>query len=96
MMYGNHYKIDNNIPVPSAGGAGKGRGTNATTNTVAMLRVGESFFIPKLSKQCRPSATAKQVSSAVGYVRKKHPERRYAVRTVTENRQQGARCWRIA
>ncbi len=95
MTAGNHYKIETNIPLPTVSAGPNGRNRSATTNTVEMLRVGESFFIPKLSRQRKASATAKQVSGAVSYVRKKYPERRYSVRTVTENRQHGARCWRI-
>lgn len=89
----NLYHIDRNIPVPVT--TRLGRGPGATTATITALRVGESFFVPKMVKQRRASATAKQLSSSAGHVRSKYPERRFAVRTVTENRQQGARVWRV-
>lgn len=94
-MFGNFYKIDKNIPVPASAG-GNGRGPGATTSTIEMLHPGESFFVPKLTKQRSGSATAKQLSSAATHVRKKHPDRRFTVRTVKENRQEGARLWRVS
>lgn len=93
-MFGNFYKIDKNVPVPAAAG-GSGRGPSAASSTIEMLRPGESFFMPKLSKQKKASATAKQLSSSASNIRKKFPDRRFTVRTVKENRQEGARCWRV-
>ena len=89
----NLYYIDRDVPMPSL--TRIGRGPSDTTATITALRVGESFFVPKMVKQRRASATAKQLSSSATHVRKKHPERRFAVRTVTENRQAGARVWRV-
>lgn len=93
-MSGNFYKIDKNIPVPCS--VRNGRGPGATTSTIEMLRPGESFFVPKMVRQRKASATAKQLSSSATHVRKKYPDRRFAVRTVKENRQEGARLWRLS
>ena len=92
-MLSNTYQIDKNVAVPDAR---KGRGTNAITNTLTILRVGESFFVPKLMKQRKASLTSKQISNNVTNVRKKYPQRKFTVRTVRERGQSGARCWRIA
>ena len=93
MLFDNTYKIDKNVPVPQER---MGRGPSAVTNTIAMLRIGESFFVPKLTKQRKASQTSKQVSNNVTNVRKKYPTRKFTVRTVKERGQSGARCWRIA
>ena len=93
MSYNNTYPIDKNVPVPESN---VGRGTSTITNTITMLRIGESFFVPKLTKQRKASLTSKQISNNVTNVRKKYPQRKFAVRTVKERGQSGARCWRVA
>lgn len=92
-MLSNTYQIAKNVPVPDAR---KGRDTNAITNTLTILRVGESFFVPKMTKHRKASTTSKQISNNVTNVRKKYPQRKFTVRTVKERGQSGARCWRIA
>ena len=86
------YKIDRNVPVPETV-TRFGRDLSTRTATVMALKPGESFFLPKTSKQ-KGAATAKELHASISYVRKKHPERHYIVRSVTENRQSGARIWR--
>ena len=93
-MSDNLYKIDKNVPFPETIER-HGRGVSTRTATVMALKPGESFFLPKSTKQ-KGAATARELQSSVNYVRKTYPERKYLIRTVTENRQQGARIWRRA
>ena len=92
MMSSVLYKIDRNVPLPKMLDR-SGRDLSTRTATVMALRPGESFFLPKTTKQ-KGAATAKELAASVSYVKKKHPERKYIIRTVTENRQSGARIWR--
>lgn len=89
----NLFKIDDNVSLPSAGRGGIIR--SARTETIIALKPGQSFFVAK-DKACKGSDIAKQLSSNYGSVRKTYPDRRYAVRTVTENGKEGARIWRLA
>jgi len=86
------FKIDNNIEIPSVGRSGSVR--SARTETIIALKPGQSFFVAK-DKACKASDIAKQLSSNYGSVRKNYPNRRFAVRTVTESGKEGARIWRL-
>ena len=85
-------QIDNNVQLPTAGRNGVAR--SARTETILALKPGQSFFVPK-DRACKASEIAKQLSSNYGSVRKNFPNRRYAVRTIKENGQEGARIWRL-
>ena len=87
------FQIDNDVELPSAGRSGGLR--SARTETIFALKPGQSFFVAK-DKACKASDISKQLSTNYGYVRKSHPNRRFAVRTVTENGKEGARIWRLA
>jgi hypothetical protein len=86
------FKIDDNVELPSVGRFGSIR--SARTETILALKPGQSFFVAK-DKACKASDVAKQLSSNYGSIRKNHPNRRFAVRSVTENGKEGARIWRL-
>jgi len=86
------YRIDNDVELPLAGRSGGSR--SARTETILALKPGQSFFVAK-DKACKASEIAKQLSSNYGSIRKNYPNRRFAVRTVTENGKEGARIWRL-
>jgi hypothetical protein len=89
-----YYRIDKNVPVPP--NARNGREASIKTRTIEALKVGESFFLPKRSYQRKMSDTSKELSSSASHISKKYPGRKFAVRSKIENRQKGARVWRVA
>jgi hypothetical protein len=88
------YRIDKNVAIPA--NARLGREASIKTRTIEVLKVGESFFLPKRSYQRKMSETSKELSSAGSHISKKYPGRKFTVRSKVENRQKGARIWRVA
>lgn len=98
------FVIQDNIPIPAV--AGRGR-TGQSTYPFDRLNIGQSFFVPKASKNLAStvsSANARFSEEIPGQTKTDRKGnvvpatkqlRQFVVRTVTENGVKGSRIWRV-
>lgn len=80
------YEVEKGVPIPPL------ERNKAYLFPFDKMEVGDSFKIILVLKE-NPEKKYKQLASAVNTYRKKHPDKKYSIRTLV--RDECIRCWRI-